>query len=156
MSAAQQEELLFLSNIDQKDFLRFALFDTFRVKKRWKTPVLFALLMTAFAAACFTLRQSREQALLLSGVLLGIGLILPLVWYLWYLSSVKKEARKLGLSKSRIAYSLLLREARRVKGCIYLYVLPTRAFLMPKAEESDAAWDFICRHLPEAKCKDLR
>ena len=177
MSAAQQEELLFLSNIDQKDFLRFALFDTFRVKKRWKTPVLFAVLMTAFAAACFALRQSREQALLLSGVLLGIGLILPLVWYLWFLSSVKKEARMLGLSKTRIAYSLLLREdgvtvrrgkekaeyawknsfmARRVKGCIYLYVLPTRAFLMPKAEESDAAWDFICRHLPEAKCKDLR
>ena len=100
MSAAQQEELLFLSNIDQKDFLRFALFDTFRVKKRWKTPVLFALLMTAFAAACFALRQSREQALLLSGVLLGIGLILPLVWYLWYLSSVKKDARELGLSKA--------------------------------------------------------
>ena len=51
MSAALQEELLFLSNIDQEDFLRFALFDTFHVKKRWKTPVLFAVLMTAFAAA---------------------------------------------------------------------------------------------------------
>ena len=38
MSAAQQEELLFLSNIDQKDFLQFALFDTFHVKKRWKPP----------------------------------------------------------------------------------------------------------------------
>lgn len=177
MSAAQQEELLFLSNIDQNDFLRFALFDTFHVKKRWKTPVLFVCLMTAFAAACFALRQSREQALLLGGVLLGIGLILPLVWYLWFLSSVKKEAGKLGLSKRHIAYSLLLRNdgvtvrrekekaeyawkstfmARRVKGCIYLYVLPTRAFLMPKCEESDAAWDFICHHLPEAKCKDLR
>lgn len=177
MSAEQQEELLFLSNIDQQDFLHFALFDTFHVKKRWKTPVLFACLMTAFAAACFALRQSREQAMLLGGVLLGIGLILPLVWYLWFLSSVKKEARKLGLSKTRIAYSLLLRGdgvtvrrgkekaeyawnntfmARRVKGCIYLYVLPSKAFLLPKCEESDAAWDFICRHLPETKCKDLR
>ncbi len=177
MSAVQQEELLFPSNIDQNDFLRFALFDTFRVKKRWKTPVLFACIMSAFALACFSLYESREQASLLGGVLLGIGLILPLVWCLLYLSSVKKEAGKLGLSKTRTAYTLLLRDdgvtvmrenekaeyawnslfmARRVKGCIYLYVLPTRAFLMPDREESDAAWDIICFHLPELKREDLR
>ena len=175
--SVQQEELLFPSNIDQKDFLRFALFDTFRVKKRWKPPVLFACLMSVFAAACFALRQGREQALLLGGVLLGVGLVLPVVWYLWFLSSVKKEARKLGLSKAQTAYRLLLRDdgvtimrenekaeyawknihmAWRVKGCIYLYVLPTRAFLMPKLDESDEAWENICMHLPESKRKDLR
>ena len=152
MSAVQQEGLLFPSMIDQKDFLRFALFDTFRIKKRWKTPVLF-------------------------GVLLGIGLILPIVWYLLFLSSIRNEARKLGLSKVKAAYSLLLRDdgvtvmrenekaeyawkdihmAWRVKGCIYLYVLPTRAFLMPKLDESDEAWEIICLHLPESKWKDLR
>ena len=71
MSAVQQEGLLFPSMIDQKDFLRFALFDTFRIKKRWKTPVLFACIMSASAAVCFALRHSREQASLLGGVLLG-------------------------------------------------------------------------------------
>ena len=108
MSAVQQEGLLFPSMIDQKDFLRFALFDTFRIKKRWKTPVLFACIMSASAAVCFALRQSREQASLLGGVLLGIGLILPIVWYLLFLSSIRNEARKLGLSKVKAAYSLLL------------------------------------------------
>lgn len=177
MSAVQQEGLLFPSMIDQKDFLRFALFDTFRIKKRWKTPVLFACIMSASAAVCFALRHSREQASLLGGVLLGIGLILPIVWYLLFLSSIRNEARKLGLSKVKAAYSLLLRDdgvtvmrenekaeyawkdihmAWRVKGCIYLYVLPTRAFLMPKLDESDEAWEIICMHLPESKRKDLR
>ena len=99
--------------------------------------------MSASAAVCFALRQSREQASLLGGVLLGIGLILPIVWYLLFLSSIRNEARKLGLSKVKAAYSLLLcddgvtvmREnekaeyawkdihmAWRVKGGIYLYV----------------------------------
>lgn len=177
MADLQQGELLFPSMIGEKDFLHFALFDTFRVKKRWKTPVLFACMMSAFALVCFTLLREREQAALLGGVLLGIGLILPTVWFLLYLSSVKREAKKLGLSRSRAAYFLILGDAGvriehgnekaefawegvhmawRVKGCIYLYVLPTRAFLMPKLDESDEAWEIICRHLPDQKKKDLR
>ena len=177
MSETKQGGLFFPSQIDQDDFLRFALFDTFRVKKRWKTPVLFACIMSAFATICFCFRSSREQAALLGGVLLAIGLILPVIWFLLFLSSVKREAKKLGLSKHKAAYYLFLREegvtitrekekveyawenlhmAWRVKGCIYLYVLPTRAFLMPERAESDAAWDIICRHLPDLRKTDLR
>ena len=177
MSDTERGELFFPCMIDQNDFLRFALFDTFRMKKRWRPPVLFACMMSVFALICFTLLKSREQASLLGGVLLGIGLVLPLVWFFLYLASVKKEAKKLGLSKSKAAYCLVLGDtgiriihesekakyawgsihmAWRVKGCIYLYVLPTRAFLMPKLDDSDEAWEIICRHLPDQKCKDLR
>ena len=177
MSGTHREKLLFPSAIDQNDFFRFALFDTFRVKKRWKPPVLFACLMSAFALICFTFLRSRSQASLLGGVLLGVGLILPAVWLLLYLSSVRKEAKELGLSKEKTAYEIALSDrgvrvtrgaetadytwekmfmAWRVKGGIYLYVLPARAFLMPEREESEAAWAIILRALPEVKRKDLR
>ena len=177
MSDNHHDELVFPSAIDQEDFLHFALFDTFRVKRRWRSPVFFTCMMSAFSALCFALRNSREQASLLGGILLAIGLILPSAWFLLYLSSVRKQAKALGLSKERTAYSIFFGEnglriirgeeaaeyawkdlhmAWRVKGCIYLYVLPERAFLLPEREESDAAWHIICRSLPEQKRKDLR
>ena len=163
--------------LDGKDFLRFALFDTFRRKKRWKPPVLFACLMSAFALACFSLRGSRDQAVLLGGVLLGVGLLLPLVWFLFYLSSVRKEARRLGLSREQPRYETRLGEsgvamlrgedradwrwqdihaAWRVRGCIYLYVRPEQALLLPEDRNADRAWEILCAHLPESKRKDLR
>ncbi len=162
---------------DGNTFMRFALFDTFRLKKRWKLPLFFTCLMSFFALLCFGLRDSGNQAALLGFVLLGIGVLLPLVWFLLYLSSVRKEARKLGLSGDKVCYETQLGEsgvtvvrgaehadwpwenlhaAWRVRGCIYLYVLPERAFLLPEDENADLAWDIICGHLPEQKRKDLR
>ena len=58
-------------------FREFAFFDTFRRQKRWRGPALFALMMGGFAAVCFALRESREQAVLIGTVLLVVGLGLP-------------------------------------------------------------------------------
>ncbi len=94
-----------------------------------------------------------------------------------FLSSVRAEAKKHGLSKTKAQYFTLLSRdsfkvirdkdeaafswadlymAYRVKGCIYLYVNADRAYLLPDCEDSDAAWDLICSRLPEEKKKDLR
>ena len=54
-------------------FREFAFFDTFRRQKRWRGPALFALIMGGFAAVCFALRESREQAVLIGTVLLVVG-----------------------------------------------------------------------------------
>ena len=165
------------ARLDEKDFLRFGLFDTFRMKRGWKRPLSFACIMTAFAVVCFSFRSNREQASLLGWILLGIGLVLPLVWFLLYLSSVRREAKKLGLSKEKSQYETQLKEAGvtvtrgeehaefrwkdihsawRLRSCIYLYVRPDRAYLLPEDENADAAWETICRKLPEGRRKDLR
>ena len=177
MAEEQKEEIMIPATIDSRDFLRFALFDTFRMKKRWKTPLLFTCIMSAFSAVCFAARRTHEQAVLLGTVLLAVGLVLPLVWFLLYVSSVKAEGKKRKLSRAKTQYGSFLSKkelkvvrdqeeavftwgdlhmACCVQGCIYLYVSPARAFLLPDCDDSDAAWELITSCLPKEKLRDLR
>ena len=177
MSEAREDVLMIPATIDSHDFLRFALFDTFRMKKRWKMPLLFACIMSAFSVVCFAMYKTREQAVLLGIVLLAVGLVLPMVWFLLYVSSVKSEGRKHGLSKTKAQYCSWLDRnglkvvrdkeeavyawkdlsmACRVKDCIYLYVSPARAYLLPECDDCDAAWALITSHIPQGKIRDFR
>ena len=158
--------------IDRKTFTRFAVYDTLIRKKGWRNPVLFALIMSAFAAVCFFVRKTHAQATLLGGVLLGVGLVLPIVWFGMFFASVRRQAKRSGLSPDTVQYTVTLSEekihvtkgkeavdfqwqdvhlARREKGCIYLYVSPARAFLLPDCEETDRAWQLITSKLDPAK-----
>ncbi len=162
--------------IDRKTFRRFAMFDTFFVKKRWRSPALFALILSAFAAVCFMGRRTHEQAVLLGDVLLGVGLVLPLVWVGMYALSVSRQAKRMGLSADKTQYRVTLspekihvekgKEAAdfawadvhmacRARGCIYLYVSPTRAFLLPDCADSEEAWALIASALNPARLKVL-
>ena len=60
--------------MDRKQLRSFAMFDAFSLKKRWKKPVLFSIILTAFSIVCFLL-TSFEQNRLLGTVLLVIGLV---------------------------------------------------------------------------------
>lgn len=152
------------AKIDKKTFTRFAMYDTLSRKKGWRNPVLFALIMSAFAAVCFLGRKTHAQATLLGGVLLGVGIILPLVWFGMFFSSVKRQAKRFGLSPDKAQYYVTLSNekifvskekekadykwadvylVRRVKDCIYLYVSPIRAFLLPDCAETEQAWEII-------------
>ncbi len=158
--------------IDRKTFTRFAAYDTLIRKKGWRNPVLFALIMSAFAAVCFLVRKTRAQATLLGGVLLGVGLVLPIVWFGMFFASVRRQAKRSGLSPDTVQYTVVLSDgkihvtkdkeaadfqwqdvylARREKGCIYLYVSPTRAFLLPDCEQTDRAWQLITEEIDPAK-----
>ena len=158
--------------IDRRTFSRFARYDTLVRKKGWRNPALFALIMTAFAAVCFFARKTHAQALLLGGVLLGVGLILPLVWFGMFFASVRRQAKRSGLSPDTVQYTVTLSDekihvtkgkeaadfkwedthmARRVEGCIYLFVSPTRAFLLPDCEETERAWSIITEKLDPGK-----
>ena len=155
--------------IDRKVFTRFAVYDTLVRKKGWRNPVLFALIMSAFAAVCFLARRTHGQALLLGGVLLGVGIVLPIVWFGMFFSSVRRQAERSGLSPDTAQYYVTLSEekihvakgketadfswqdthmTRRVKDCIYLYVSPFRAFLLTDCDETEQAWEIITRMLP--------
>lgn len=161
--------------IDRKVFMRFAVYDSLVRKKGWRNPVLFMLIMSAFAAVCFLVRKTHAQAVLLGSVLLGVGLVLPIVWFGMFFSSVSRQAKRSGLSPDRAQYYVTLSEekihvskgketadfawqdtylARRVKGCIYLYVSPARAFLLTEGAESVQAWAIITAALDPKKVQD--
>jgi len=162
-------------NIDKGTFFRFALYDSFIRKKAWRNPALFALIMSAFALVCFLGRERHEQAVLIGGVLLGVGLVLPLVWFGMFFASVNRQAKLNGLSPEKTQYTVTLSPekihvtkgkeaadfawesvhlATRVKGCIYLYVSPTRAFLLPDNGQGGRAWELISAALDPARLRD--
>lgn len=167
-----QTALTIAGNIDRAVFARFAAYDSLIRKKAWRNPLLFALILSAFAAVCFAGRETHAQATLLGGVLLGVGLVLPLVWFGMFFASVRRQAKRLGLSKDRAQYFVTLspekihvekgKEAAdfdwaevplacRDRGCIYLYVGPKRAFLLPDCADTERAWALITEKLDQAR-----
>lgn len=160
------------SNITDRMFGRFAMYDTFVRKKAWRSPLLFALLMTGFALLCFFAGRGREQSGLLGTVLLSVGLVLPAVWLLMYIFSVRNQIKKFGLSRFKTQYTLDLdssgihvsKDKEKAdftwesvdslvldKGCAYLYVSRTRAFLLPEGESCTAAAELAESILPRGK-----
>ena len=168
--------------LDEKTFKRFARFDMLHLRRRWVRPAVFALLLTAFAF--IALLSGKKEAGLIASVLLVIGLGLPIVYIGSFLSQVNMQALRQGLGKEgRRVYDIRLKDdeiivvnrrktdervvlpwaevkqAFRVKGCIYLYVHAARAFLIPDGQASvspDDTWAFITAHMEPAKCKKLR
>ena len=176
MSDIQQTEALTIeAKIDRRAFFRFAVFDTLIRKKGWRNPALFTLILSAFALICFLGCKTHAQAGLIGGVLLGGGLVLPLVWLGMFFASVSRQAKRSGLSADKAQYVVTLSPeklhvekgeekadfawgevymAYRVRGCIYLYVSPARAFLLPDCADTDRAWALIASKLDAAKLQD--
>lgn len=172
---AKKTELIAASKISGDMFRRFAFFDTFYLKKRWRSPLLFLLLMTGFSVVCFLFRDRQRGAALLAGVLLGVGLLLPAGYFLSFLLSVSKRAKL--VNPNRIAYTLHLSadqirvlqnsdqvtlqwsdvyRAYRVEDGIYLYANPTRAFLITDTELLDAVWTLFAQQVAATRLFDRR
>ena len=54
--------------------------------------------MIGFSCVCFALRGQAEQAVLLGGTLLAVGLLLPAAYFLNFFLSVRTHVKKLGLT----------------------------------------------------------
>ncbi|MDO5436430.1 MAG: hypothetical protein Q4G19_08685 [Clostridia bacterium] len=162
--------------IDRKIFRRFAVFDTFILHKRWRLPAIFALIMTAFAIVCFL--SGKQQSWLPGTILLVIGLGMPAVYAGTFLSQVNKKAAALKLDKPRAMYTVVLSSgdvnihndfkqeqnvvlpwekvwgAVRVRDAVYLYAVPSRAFILPDGQADAPAgevWAFLGECLPKDK-----
>lgn len=156
-------------NISVPQFVRFAAYDEFILRKRWKRPVAFAAIMLAFAAVCFFLRERTEHASLLILVLAGVGLAVPTVYVFMFLLSSREQAEKLRLNPLVVQYTaelgndgIRIRNAtetvslkwKQVYGavrradCLYIYATPQKAFLFPDGDNSDAAWELIRSKIP--------
>lgn len=145
------------SKIDPKTFYAFAVFDTLSLRKRWISPAIFAGIFLLCSLICFSMHAKVEGAALLGAVLLIVGLGVPAVYFGTFFHSLYLQSKALKLKKAALAYTVQLDEKGvhvtsnksdggaasfhwqqifRVymrPGCIYLYVSPTQAFLLPKA-----------------------
>lgn len=170
-------------HLSPKDFRQFAFFDTFRVRRRWQMPLAFFLIMALFSAVCF-LQHGIRNAVLLGCVLLGVGILVPLAYVLSYLFGVNEQAKKNGLPAKPLVYTLTMQQgarglsiqgvhgeekivlewkqvfgAYRVKDCIYLYLSPERAFLLPEGQggvTGDELYAFLAKALSERRVADCR
>ena len=165
-------------NLDQSTFRRFATFDTFRRQRRWRLPVWFMLILMGFSLYLY-LQTDKPQSAMIATVLLLIGIGLPLVYFSSFYIGLRKSIKQNRLP--RPVYTLELRDedltirsatkkddvmtlqwaqlfaAYRVQGAVYLYVLPTRAFLLPDGQASvpdGELWAFIRERLKD-KCRSL-
>ncbi len=166
--------------LDEKTFRRFARFDMLRLRKKWVRPVVFALILVAFAMVALFSR--REQSGLIAAVLLAVGLGLPLVYFGSFLSQVNVQAMRYKLKPPRAVYTVTLAEdcvtvhndqkaeenlklswkeipqAFRARKCIYLYVSPARAFLLPEGQANvpqDQVWQTLTEKLGPEKCRKV-
>ena len=164
--------------LNEKTFRRFARFDMLRLRKRWVRPALFALILCAFAFVALISR--KPQSGMIAAVLLAIGLGLPLIYVGMFLSQVNLQADKWKLGKGRLVYTVTLRsqdftvishqkageavtvpwneaaQAFRMKGCIYLYAGPAKAFLLPDGQADapdEEVWAMIMTQLGADKCR---
>ena len=175
---AAKQTIVIPVKLDERTFKRFARFDMFALRKRWIRPLVFSLILIAFAFAALFSR--REQSGLIAAVLLAVGIGLPVVYVGSFLSQVNVQAVRQKLKPARSVYTVTLREegilvtndqkaeaplemewsalwkAFRKKGCIYLYVTPAKAFLLPdgQADAPDRdVWQVLTEHLGTEKCR---
>ncbi len=163
--------------LDARAFRRFCAFDTFRRQRRWYFPVMAAMvLVTISAAGLFGVVPLSESA---SGVLMGLGLAIPMLIFGLYLIQIETQVARQHLKESPLVYTLCLfaegvrvvngqkREAPvelgwdrfwgafRRADCIYLYVNPQRAFILPDGQASTTpaeVWRYLQKYLGPQKC----
>lgn len=163
-------------HMDQKTFRSFAVYDTFRLKKHARLPILFFFIMTAFSV--IALCSGKPQSELIAGVLWVIGLGMPSLYVGTFLGQIRKQGQAFKLETPRLVYTVTLREdgisvhnelreeaelrlewdhlyrVIRRKDCFYLYAVPSKAFILPDRDASCGAAEarrFIQKHLAKKK-----
>ena len=164
--------------IDAPTFKRFARFDTYSLRRRWRSPAIFAVILTAFAFVAFLMDGRAEQASLIGWLLLVIGLGLPAAYFLHYELQLSAQVRRLNIRKPRPAYFLTFNDDHiRVvnnmakeeplllpysdvhavymrSNAVYLYHTDQRAFILPDKDMSvpvSSLWRHLSERLPKEK-----
>lgn len=162
-------------------FRRFTLFDIFKRRKMWRAPAIWAAILCGSAIVCFIMNHVRG-AVLLGGVLMFVGLGLPLSYFASFSASIKSQILRMGLSRPQHVYTLVL--TQKASGisvsnekeqadyewkmvhhvyrdvlATYLFMTKERAFILPHScieEGDDELWKLITKKVPAERCTDLR
>ena len=164
-------------SLTARQFRSYCAFDTFRVRRR-HMPILIisAILFTlGFADLLFSKGSSGTVA----GLLIGLGIAVPMVVFGLYVIQIESQVSRQGLSSAQEMYALHLGHADvqisglhrsagsvripwyefwaayRAKGAVYLYASEQRAFILPDGQASvsdDQLWDYLCSHMGTQRC----
>ena len=155
-------------------FRRFTMFDILKRRKMWRSPVIFASILSSCACVCFIMHHI-DGAVLLGSVLLLVGLGMPCVYFSTFFASLNKEIKNQNLKPPRQVYTLELSDkpdgifirnktekvsykweqvfhVYRDKTATYLFLTAYRGFILPHdciSESSEALDEFLSRMLPE-------
>lgn len=174
-----EKELRIEAKLTPEAFREFSYFDALTRQRRYRSPLLFFLIMAGFACVCFTQVGRRDNALLLGCILLGVGLVLPAVYFVNFFLSVRSNAKLLAQKKVPSAYAVILNSAGvvipvkgkdleyswdsvyyvyRLRQSTCLYMEKDRAYMLPlqDPETEERLWALICRALPAEKRFDRR
>ena len=163
--------------LDAKTFRRYCAFDTFRRQRRWFPPVLVGMLLITLAlAGLLNIIPMGESA---AGVLMGLGIAVPLVVFGLYAIQVEAQIANRKLKEAPEVYALRFADdgvrvadgqnpessvtlgwdqlwaAFRRRDCVYLYATPDRAFILPNGQANvadEAVWKCLNRNMGEGKC----
>jgi len=162
--------------LSESHFRHFIIFNILKRLKLYKSPVIFASILTFSAIICFVM-HSVEGAVLLGSVLLVVGLGVPVVYFTTFFTSLKKQVKQQKLDPPRLVYTLQFEEDSDVlevtndkeiakyrwqdvfhayyeADCIYLFITKDRAFLLPLAllENSNKVWKIIEGKIGTERC----
>ena len=162
--------------LSESHFRQFLIFNILRRLKLYRSPVIFASILTSCAIISF-LMYRVEGAVLLGFVLLVIGLGMPIVYFASFFASLKKQVKLQNLNPPRLVYTLQFEEDSEVleisndkesaryrwqevfhayyeTESIYLFITKDRSFLLPLEllENSDEVWKLIESKLGSERC----
>jgi len=162
--------------LSEQNFRNFLIFNILKRLKLYKSPVIFASILTTSAIISFIM-HSVQGAVFLGVVLLLVGLGVPIVYFTSFFSSLKKQVKQQNLDPPRLVYTLQFDESSDVlevtndkekaayqwkdvfhayyeRDGIYLFITQDRAFLLPfeVLKDSSEVWNLIEAKLSEARC----
>nr|WP_321305594.1 YcxB family protein [uncultured Sphaerochaeta sp.] len=163
-------------HLNESNFRNFLIFNIIKRLKLYKSPVIFASIMSVSAFISF-LMHHVEGAVMLGSVLLLVGLGVPAVYFVNFFASLKKQVKLQNLNPPRLVYTIQFSEesdfieisndkeqvryqwkdvyhAYYEKDAIYLFITKDRAFLLPLSllENSEEAWSIIEGKLDNERC----
>lgn len=169
-------------NLTEAIFRRFTLFDVLKRRKMWRSPATFAAILSTCAVICFIMRHV-DGAVFLGCTLLFVGLGMPLVYFVSFFSSIRKQIIASGLKRPQLVYTLELTEKAdgisisnekehadykwkdvhhvyRDTLATYLFMTAQRGFILPHTciedGDGDDLWKLIAKKVPKERCTDLR
>ena len=163
--------------LDAATFRRYCAFDNFRRQRRWFAPTMIGMvLITVALAGLLNLIPLGDSA---SGILMGLGFAVPMVVFGLYIVQIEAQIAARGLKSAPSVYSLALEAsgvtvtndqkqeppvalswdqfwaAFRRRDCVYLYISPDRALILPDGQASapgDEVWRFLCKYMEKGRC----
>jgi hypothetical protein len=163
-------------HLSESNFRNFLIFNIIKRLKLYKSPVIFASIMSVSAFISFAMHHV-EGAVMLGSVLLLVGLGVPVVYFVNFFASLKKQVKLQDLDPPRLVYTIQFSDesdfieisndteqvryqwkdvyhAYYEKDAIYLFITKDKAFLLPLSllENCEDAWAIIWGKLGRDRC----